>query len=233
MKKPIIALTPSYGETTVVINRRYMDAIQKSGGVPILLNLTYNEDVMLQYAEIADGFLFTGGDDVAPWEFGETVHEGFGDFCLERDKLELPLARRVFELGKPMLGICRGIQSINVAFGGSLYQDIPIEYSKNILHQQKPPYYIPSHQVTIAENSLLLDIIGSKTYETNSMHHQSIKKLADGWRISAVAHDGTVEAIEHDNYSFALGLQWHPEHLFEVDEKSRSIFERFVKACAK
>ncbi len=233
MKKPIIALTPSYGDATVVINRRYMDAIQKSGGIPILINLTYDEDVMLKYAEIADGFLFTGGDDVDPVLFGETVHEGFGDFCHERDTLELPLARRVFELGKPMLGICRGIQTLNVAFGGSLYQDIPIEYSKKISHRQQPPYYIPSHTVSVAEDSLLFDIIGEKEYGTNSMHHQSIKKLAEGWKISAKASDGTIEAIERDGYSFALGLQWHPEHLFATDEKSRRIFETFINACQK
>ncbi len=233
MKKPIIAVTPSYGDSTVVIGRRYMDPIQKIGGVPILLNLSYDEDVMLHYAEIADGFLFTGGDDVAPWEYGETVHEGFGDFSLERDKLEIPLAKRVLELGKPIMGICRGIQTLNVAFGGTLYQDIPIEFSKKMVHRQQPPYNVPSHTVDIFEDSLLFDIVKEKTIETNSMHHQSIKNVADGWKVCAKAPDGTIEAIELPNYSFALGLQWHPEHLFDTDEKSRLIFKRFIDSCVK
>lgn len=233
MKKPIIAITPSYDEERVAIGRRYMDAIQKSGGVPILLNLTFDPDVMEYYAQIADGFLFTGGDDVAPIEFGETIHEGFGDFCLERDALELPLARRVFELGKPMMGICRGIQTLNVAFGGSLYQDIPIEFSKKLSHRQKAPYNVPSHSVEIMEGSLLFDIVKDTSYSTNSMHHQSVKKLAEGWKVSAVAPDGTIEAIEIPNYSFALGLQWHPEHLFAVDEKARLVFKKFIDSCVK
>ena len=231
MKKTIIAVTTSYGDGTLIISLKYMDAIQKSGGTPVLLNLTYDADVILHYAEIADGFLFTGGDDVAPWEFGETTHEGFGDFCLERDKVELPLAREVLRLGKPMIGICRGIQTMNVAFGGTLYQDIPIEYSKKQIHRQQPPYSVPSHEVTIEEGTILHSIIGDTKYKTNSMHHQSIKKLADGWRVSAKANDGTVEAIELPGYSFALGFQWHPEHLFETDEKARLIFSEFIKAC--
>lgn len=233
MKKPIIAITPSYDETRVAIGRRYMDAVQQSGGTPLLLNLTFDADVMEHYAQIADGFLFTGGDDVAPIEYGETVHEGFGDYCLERDKLELPLVKRVMELGKPMMGICRGIQTINVACGGTLYQDLPIEFSKKMSHRQGPPYSTPSHTVTVKEGTILYDIIGDTTCEVNSMHHQAVKKLAEGWKISAFAPDGTIEAIELPDYCFALGIQWHPEQLFPVNEKAQLIFKRFIEECKK
>lgn len=233
MKKPIIAITPSYDETRVAIGRRYMDAVQQSGGIPLLLNLTFDADVMEYYAQIADGFLFTGGDDVAPNKYGETVHEGFGDYCHERDTLELPLVKRVYELGKPMMGICRGIQTINVAFGGTLYQDIPIEFSKKMKHSQPAPYNVPSHTVKILEDTMLHNIIGDTTCDVNSMHHQAVKKLADGWRVCAVAPDRTIEAIELPTYPFALGIQWHPEHLFPVSEKAQNIFKAFIKACEK
>ena len=233
MKKPIIAITPSYDETRVAIGRRYMDAVQQSGGTPILLNLTFDADVMEHYAQIADGFLFTGGDDVAPGEYGETVHEGFGDYCLERDKLELPLVKRVMELGKPIMGICRGIQTINVACGGTLYQDLPIEFSKKMSHRQGPPYSNPTHTVSVMEGTILYDILKDTTCDVNSMHHQAVKKLAEGWIVSALAPDGTIEAIELPDYSFALGLQWHPEQLFPVNEKAQLIFKRFIEECNK
>lgn len=231
MKKPLIAITPSYDERRVVINRAYMDAVQKSGGVPLLLNLTFDKDVLEEYAQLADGFLFTGGDDVAPIEYGETVHEGFGDYCLERDTLELPLVKRVYELGKPMMGICRGIQTINVAFGGTLYQDIPIEFSKKMVHSQKPPYTVPSHTVDIVEGTMLSQIVGDTVCDVNSMHHQAVKGLAEGWRISAFAPDGTIEAIELPTYPFAVGIQWHPEQLFPTNEKAQRIFKSFIDAC--
>ncbi len=233
MKKPIIAITPSYDERRVLINRAYMDAVQQSGGIPLLLNLSFDADVMESYAQIADGFLFTGGDDVDPRKYGETIHEGFGDFCHERDTLELPLVKRVYELKKPMMGICRGIQTINVAFGGTLYQDIPIEFSKKMKHAQPAPYNVPSHTVNVLEGTELFDIVGDSLCEVNSMHHQSVKKLADGWRISALAPDGTVEAIELPDYPFALGIQWHPEQLFPVNDKAKLIFKSFIEACKK
>ncbi len=233
MKRPIIALCPSYDDERVMVNRRYMDAIQKSGGIPLLMNLTSDKEVIEYYANTADGFLFTGGDDVDPREFGETVHEGFGDFCVERDRMEIPLAKRVMELKKPMLGICRGIQSMNVAFGGSLYQDIPIEFSKKLIHRQNPPYNVPTHNISIKEGTLLQNIIGSTVYATNSMHHQSLKKVADGFIVSATSEDGIIEAFEMPDYPFALGLQFHPEHLFATDEKARNIFKSFVAACEK
>jgi putative glutamine amidotransferase len=231
MKRPIIAITPSYDETRVAVGRRYMDAVQKSGGTPLLLNLTFDKDVMEHYAMIADGFLFTGGDDVAPIEYGETVHEGFGDYCLERDTLEIPLAKRVFELGKPMMGICRGIQTLNVAFGGTLIQDIPIEFSKKMVHSQQPPYSTPSHTVKVLEGSFLHGIVGVDELKVNSMHHQAVKKMADGWKTCAVAPDGIIEAMERTDYPFALGIQWHPEHLFPVDEKAQLIFKKFIDSC--
>ncbi len=234
MKKPIIALTPTYREDFWVGNStKYLNAVEQSGGLPIIMNLTSDPEVIAQYAELADGFIFTGGDDIDPCYFGETVHEGFGDFIRIRDIFELPLANQVIKTKKPMLGICRGIQLINVAYGGDLYQDIPIEFSKKTPHRQNPPYSVPTHPVEIVENTMLYDIIGKKDYATNSMHHQSVKRVAKDWVASAYASDGTIEAIELPNYPFALGLQWHPEHMFETDDAAKKIFKTFIDACKK
>ena len=233
MKKPIIALTPSYTDDWIICSKKYLNAIEQSGGLPLILNLTADPELIAQYAEIADGFVFIGGDDIDPCYFGETLHEGFGEFARVRDVFELPLANLIIQKKKPMIGICRGVQLLNVAYGGDLYQDIPIEFSKKTPHRQTPPYSTPTHPVEIVENTMLFDIIGKKDYATNSMHHQSVKKVAKGWVASAYAPDGTIEAIELPDYPFALGLQWHPEHMFDTDEGAKKIFKTFISACEK
>lgn len=233
--KPRIALFPSYddGAERMSLLLRYVRAIEMAGGVPFVLPLTDSEDSYASLAQICDGALFPGGDDVYPHIYGETVHEGFGSACRGRDKGEFCFFKKIIELKKPFLGICRGIQLVNVGMGGTLYQDIPLEYGREILHRQQPPYSVPHHSVTLKKGSKVAELAGAEKLMVNSMHHQSIKTAGNDVKIVGYADDGIVEAIELENYPFGIAVQWHPEHLVDNDLCSRRLFEGLICAGKK
>ena len=148
--------------------------------------------------------------------------------------MELALLKLVMEAQKPILGICRGIQLINVGLGGSLYQDIPSQVKSDfpLAHRQTHAYKIPSHHVNVKEGSFLSRITGGcLSLEVNSMHHQAIKQTAPGLEACAWASDGIIEAIEMPDYPFLLGVQWHPEYLWQDNKQAAALFEAFVDAC--
>lgn len=145
--------------------------------------------------------------------------------------------RQILELAngqdKPVLGICRGIQLINAAMGGTLYQDLPSQYASETDHHQSPPYDIPAHHVRVLENIPLRELLGKSSLEVNSYHHQAVREIAGELQPMAVSEDGLIEALYHPGHRFLWALQWHPEFSFRSDENSRQIFRKFVEVCAE
>jgi putative glutamine amidotransferase len=188
----------------------------------------------------ADGLLLTGGDDVAPGRYGEDVHPTVVVVSPERDDFEIGLVKEARARQIPILGICRGIQVLNVACGGTLVQDIPTQVPGALEHMKKvPPHqaFEFSHEVWIEKDSLLARLMreqlsGGDSLEVNSRHHQAVKAVAPGFRVVATAPDGIVEAIEDPRARFCLGVQWHPENFWRTGE-FRALFEGFVSAAAE
>ncbi|GAK08279.1 gamma-glutamyl-gamma-aminobutyrate hydrolase family protein [Geomicrobium sp. JCM 19038] len=231
MTKPVIGVTPlyDYEKNSYWMLPGYMEAIELAGGIPVVLPFMNDQASIQQLTSMYDGFLFTGGHDVNPALYGEVKSNLCGEVCKEKDELEYALFHEVLNMNKPAFGICRGLQLMNVALGGSLYQDLPTEIAQDepILHKQEPPYDRPIHQVSIHPNSSLYDIVQTTTLKVNSYHHQGIKNLAEGFEPYAVADDGLVEAIGHRDYEFVLAVQWHPE--FHVQSpSSQALFRAFV-----
>ena len=209
----------------------YMKGIEEAGGIPVILPLTSDRHIIMQLAEKFDGFLFTGGHDVSPELYGEEEIMECGECSIDRDYMEKVLLDEVLKIDKPVLGICRGIQFINAALGGSLYQDIPLQHPSNIEHHQSPPYDLPIHKVSIVENSPLYNLIGRNKMDVNSYHHQGIKKLSRKLSPMAYAEDELVEAVYMPNKKFVWAVQWHPEFSFKISEDSRKVFRAFVSMC--
>ena len=235
MKKPIIGIVP-----LVDIEREsywmlpgYMKGIEQAGGIPLMLPLTSNEENLEQLAEEIDGFLYAGGQDISPNLYAQKRSEMCGQCCRERDEMETMLFRMVYEQDKPLLGICRGIQCINVVMGGTLYQDLPSEHSSDTEHHQIPPYDVPVHSVKIIGDSPLYKLLKKETLMVNSYHHQAIKTLAPKLSVMAVSEDSLVEAVYVPNKKFIWGIQWHPELSYLADENSRRIFSEFVMMAGK
>ncbi|MCR4740182.1 MAG: gamma-glutamyl-gamma-aminobutyrate hydrolase family protein [Lachnospiraceae bacterium] len=209
----------------------YMKVLEKCGGLPVMLPLTGNEEELKDAFSLCDGILFTGGHDVSPAVYGESIKEYCGTICDTRDKMEGILLNLCLKEDKPFLGICRGIQFINAYLGGSLYQDLPAEYDTKTEHHMTPPYDRAVHKVEVLTGSRLADIIGEGVHEVNSYHHQAIKKLSPMVRKAAVSEDGLTEAIEIPDKKFALAIQWHPEFFYENNPDSIKLIQAFIDAC--
>lgn len=231
--RPVIGVTPSYDYEMrhVMTRQNYLTPIMQEGGLPLILPLTEDMDLLAQSAELCDGFLFPGGVDLHPSLFGEDTLQACGEICPIRDSMELGLMQYVVESGKPVLGICRGIQTMNVALGGTLYQDIPAQTAGRLCHSQKPPYDFGIHRIQIEKDSLLYAILGKESILVNSMHHQAVKDTAASLSVAAVSPDGIAECIWRPESRFFLGVQWHPEYLYDTSEDARKIFRAFVEAC--
>jgi len=231
--KPIIGITTDVrdnGEN--VLKNTYVQAVIRAGGLPMIVPVGLEEDVE-QLIAILDGLILSGGNDINPMLFNEEPHEYLGEVSPSRDSIELELARRMLKTGKPILGICRGMQVLNVAVGGSVYQDLHKQNDGPILqHIQKAPNTHPSHYVQVEIGSLLESIAGSERIQVNSYHHQSVKDVPAVFKVTGVASDGIVEAFESNDEKFVLGVQWHPEALSTAgDVVSLRIFEKFISAC--
>lgn len=235
IKKPFIGLTPSHDTTTDDLTMRptYQRAIIMSGGIPIILPLEASEADLQTLANTLDGFLFTGGPDVHPFYFGEQTQAHCGNISKLRDTMELSLLRLAMKAKKPILGICRGIQVINIGLGGNIYQDLPSQWKEEfpVAHKQPFQYTIPSHTIDVVADTLLADITGCKSLQVNSMHHQAVKDPAPGLRICGYAPNHLIEALDMPDYPFLLGVQWHPEYLFPTDHAAAQIFQAFIAAC--
>lgn len=232
---PMIGITTSVMTDTLVMhmNPSYSDAVLRAGGTPLLLPVTGDAAAVARYAQLIDGLLLSGGDDIDPARYGEAQSWNCGDICPLRDEFELALCREVLRLQKPIFGICRGIQLLNVALGGTLYQDLKTEHPGSLAHQQhqKPDY--TSHPVTIVPDTLLHRILGTEMLAVNSHHHQALRELPTLLRVTATAPDGVIEAAEHTEHPFCLAVQWHPERLAwkPGQEAHTALFRAFVDAC--
>jgi putative glutamine amidotransferase len=216
-------------------NGTYINALIRAGAAPFLIPHLTDRVLLRSLYDLLDGLLLPGGEDVDPAFYGETRHEKCGTISLERDETELALARWAMEEGKPLLAICRGIQVLNVALGGSLYQDIQAQVPGADRHDWYPghPRDRQSHTLQIVPQTRLAQLSGTTSLPVNSLHHQSIKEAAPGLVVVAHAEDGIVEAVEVPDHPFALGVQWHPEELAGGAVRAQRLFDAFVESCRR
>ena len=235
MKKPLIALMPLWDEkmNSYWMLPGYMDLIIKSGGVPVMLSFSDDEQSVKEIADRFDGFVFTGGDDIDPAKYGEEKIKECGQSCVHRDSLEFALFSEAVKTDKPILGICRGMQFLNAALGGTLYQDLPTQKPSEVCHKQPAPFDALTHSVTVEKGTLLYNIVGTEKLMVNTLHHQAVDKIAPCLVPCAKSDDGLVEAVYDPEKAFLLGVQWHPEMIFGQEENSIKIGKAFVEACKK
>ena len=231
MSKPKIGLIcfvfQSISPRNYMIQRGYVRSIIDAGGIPILIPVTEDPARCADYIDMIDGLLVPGGEDVAPEFYGEDPHRTVSYINRDKDRYDLELIRLCREQNKPIFGICRGFQVINVAFGGTLYQDIPSQLPEAMCHNQSQDLRNgPTHKVTLDENSVIGRILGKEIY-TNSFHHQAVKDVGDGLRVVGRTADGVVEALEtEDGRIFAV--EWHPEDLYETYPIFKGLFTRLI-----
>lgn len=236
MSKPRIGLTCAFNPTEgwFFLRTGSVRAIIAAGGTPLLLPCWPYAEQEEACLSVIDGLLLSGGGDLDPLFFGELPHPGLGEISPEQDYFELPLTRLALKRGLPILGICRGLQVLNVAAGGDLYQDLTTQYPGVIMHQQKAPRDYPVHAIVVTPESKLMTILKLKPeaeLRVNTMHHQAIRKVAPGFVVSARAPDGVIEAIEAGGPNWAVGVQWHPEYLWEKEPGFFGLFQALVKAA--
>jgi len=242
--KPLIGVTPDFNagdrkewggrEPTYFLRARYIRAIEDLGGIPLVLPLAADLAARRRLLTSIDGLLLTGsGPDLAPELYGERQRYKFRVMSQRRATFELEMAQLARRADLPLLGICGGMQALNVAFGGSLYQDIGSQRPHPLQHRQSTPATRLSHPVKITPNSLLHRTVNTETMRVNSSHHQSVKDVAPSLQASARAPDGIIEAIESSAQRFLLGIQWHPEFLFDRHDRHRRLFEAFLEAAQR
>jgi putative glutamine amidotransferase len=214
------------------LRRDYYEAITMAGGVPVMLPNVENIADIEPLFEILDGLMITGGGDLNPSFYGQQPHPRLGETTSARDNLELAIFKYMFERQKPILGICRGHQVINVALGGTLHQDLSCLHHGTLKHTDGDQTGMVFHAVNLNSESLLCKIVGAVSIETNSSHHQVVDKLGQGLTAVGFAPDGVLEAYEHSGYGFLIGVQWHPERITEREHSNR-LFRQFVEKARK
>jgi len=230
--KPIIGILAEIDtELNARVQYTYVSAIEKSGGLPLLLPNVNETEALERFAYICDGFFFTGGADVNPLRYGEQPKAACGEIQLQRDELEFKVFEKVICTQKPILAICRGAQLVNVALGGTLYQDIPSEINTDISHRQSEPKTSPSHEVRVLDGTPLSELMNKERIKANSFHHQAVKTLGKGLEIMALANDDIIEAFYLSGQRYLRAYQWHPERLCDNDTHNRLIFDDFIKNC--
>lgn len=229
--KPLIAITPNFKDGLVTVDCSYAKAIENAGGTPFILPITKEKENIVKLLENCDGLLMTGGGDIAPNYYGEEPHPKANEPCPIRDEFDFFCFKSAFALKKPIFAICRGLQLVNVALGGTLYQDLPSQFESAILHRQTQGKFKPSHFVSVETGTPLYSLIGERKMVANSFHHQAIKRLADGLTVMAVAEDGVIEAVCLKGEGYLRGYQWHPERLSCHDENNKKLFVEFIEAC--
>lgn len=236
--KPLIGITPSRieEENSFGITFNYCRAVEKCGGIPLILSYTNYDDID-SLINLLDGVLLTGGGDPDPLLFGEEPLWENGYISPTRDLYELILCSQAIKRDIPVLGICRGMQIMCVASGGKLYQDIKTQTGSKLKHRQEAPNYYPTHLVKVTYGSLLSMALGctrdDNELAVNSMHHQCVREPGEDFYAAAFSSDGLIEAIEHSENKFAIGVQWHPECMFEKSERQLNLFRLFIEKSKK
>lgn len=225
--RSIIGITAGYCylENKHFLTQYYAEAVEFLGGIPIIIP-SEGPSLAADYYNLVDGLIFSGGGDIDPIYFGESPLRGIGEICPKRDLFELELARIALQGTKPVLGICRGMQLLNIAAGGSVYQDIK-EFTKQE-HNQRAPKWYPFHNVNISEDSQLYKLVGQNKIMVNSFHHQAVKRIGKGLKVVAWSNDNIIEAFEGEDNKRLLGVQWHPECSWKKDRISQAIFSFLI-----
>ena len=231
---PVIGLTGNFQDGNCMLAEGYYQSILKAGGTPFIIPCYDDADTLINTLEKLDGILLTGGADINPLFFGEEPVKELHGINPRRDRQELLLTRLAADRQIPILGICRGIQTMNAAFGGPLYQDIHSQMEgTRIKHSQELDRSYASHTVTIEKDTLLHNLFKADTIAVNSFHHQAVKEAAPGFRVCARATDGVIEAMESTEYKSMLGVQWHPEcFILKGDECMMPIFHWLIQEAA-
>ncbi len=215
------------------LNQAYALAIEQAGGTPTLIPLLNPDSPALRSLfDAVDGILLPGGADIDPLTYGAEPHPKLGSLDPERDTTELALARWALAENKPILGICRGQQCLNVAAGGSLYQDIASEIPGSLVHRHEPRGAL-AHHIRVDPGSALAKALGASSFDANSLHHQAVKDVAPGFVPVAWAPDGVIEGMERRDHPFALAVQFHPEELVPGHEPSEFLLRSFADAATK
>lgn len=242
---PVIGVTSTLKKDTDSVAQRplgsfvradfdYVDGVVQAGGIPVVLPAV--AEVAEEMAQSIDGLLLCGGTDLDPSYYGEEPIPELGETLPERDAFEMAILKHALKRGTPVFGICRGLQVLNVALGGTLYQDLPSQVGGgSIAHRQQMPKWQWTHEVEVDGDSQMAKIMESTELRVNSYHHQGIKDLADGLLVVARASDGVVEGIESPNLSehWLLGVQWHAEAMRDVGSEHRRLFEAHVAAASR
>lgn len=231
--KPIIGVMPLWDDEkeSIWMLPGYIEGIKEAGGLPFIFPMTDGEDDIEQLCNMCDGFLFTGGHDVSTDLYLEDPVPGMVDSCRARDDMELKVLDIAVKQDKAVLGICRGIQFINAALGGTLYQDLPSQRPSAVEHHMTAPYDRPVHKVRIIKDTPLYELIGLDELGVNSYHHQAVKVLSSRLSAMAESEDGLTEAVYMPGKKYIWAIQWHPEFSYKVDANSRKIFKSFADAC--
>ena len=232
-KKPVIGISCSIDGTTVEVGMTYVKSVRKAGGIPFIIPITTNEKEIDEYLDRIDGLLMTGGEDVGALLFGEEPSRFLGEVVPDRDIYDLTLIRKAVKRGIPVFGICRGSQCLNIAMGGDMIQDIPSEVPDAIQHRQNAPRSYGSHTINIVKGSLVAKLLGTEKIAVNSFHHQACGNVAPGYKVTAKAPDGIIEAIESaDGKSF--GVQFHPEgFVYSGNNTFLPLFKHLVNLAAE
>lgn len=241
MNRPIIGIVGNMetvekgiflGNERTYINNDYVTSILKVGGIPMILPVIDDEEAIKDLVKNVDGILISGGSDVNPLIYGEEPTDKLGEISHERDNFDISVVKNAFNLGKPILGICRGLQIMNVVFGGTLHQDLSYIDGSYIKHYQESRNTLHCHSVDVYEDTKLGEIIG-KSVIANSFHHQSVKDIAPGFIVSAMSRDNVIEAIEKVGEEFVIGVQWHPEVMVALEDNLMvNLFEKFIENSA-
>lgn len=224
--KPIIGISCSNSEYSSSLSKSYSDAVTRAGGIAVMIPVSTDSLALRATLALLDGIIMSGGGDIHPSYFGEKPVKELGHVDPERDKYDMCLIRMAGQQNIPMLGICRGEQLINVAYGGTLYQDLPSQYKDSLLQHRNS-----SHNITLQPGSWIADVAKCDEFETNTFHHQAVKKIAPGFKATAWSHDGVIEVIENVNGYPIWGVQFHPEKMLveEGNKVAARIFDFFIK----
>lgn len=232
-RTPIIGISGYVDGTTAKLGMTYVESVRKGGGIPFILPLSTDTLMIDDLLNNIDGLIMSGGEDIDPLIYGEEPHIMLGKVTHQRDTFDLQLIKRAIKKKIPILGICRGEQALNVAMGGTLYQDIPSQIENAIEHSQKEARNYASHPIQIEENTILSSLLKCKTAMVNSFHHQSIKELAPGLIVCAISPDGIIEGVESED-GLSIGVQFHPEgFVFHGDNQFLPLFEWIVEKAKK
>ena len=235
-RRPSIAITPDVSTVTAEaplaryeLKTSYADAVHRAGGLPFILPYTEDRYALEQYLDRVSGVLLTGGAfDIPPEAYGETARDGMGPTKPSRTSFETEVIKSALTRNLPVLGICGGMQLLNVALGGTLFQDLGRELPNARRHEQTHDRTQPQHPIEVKDGTVLSDCVGKGQLMVNSTHHQAVKTIGPKLVISAVAPDGVIEGIEAGSYHFAVGVQWHPELLLDNIPLHLGLYRTFV-----